>query len=39
MNVKISILPAVIEAYRLITSEEKFQPTLLLEPLLVLETQ
>jgi hypothetical protein len=33
-----STLPAVIRAYLLIKFEEKFQPTLLLEPPLVLET-
>ena len=38
-NEKFSTLPAVIRAYPLIKFEEKFQPTLLLEPPLVLETQ
>ena len=33
-----STQPAVIRAYPLIKFEEKFQPTLLLEPPLVLET-
>ena len=32
------ILPAVIRAYPLIKFEDKIQPTLLLEPPLVLET-
>ena len=37
-NEKISTLPAVIKAYPVIKFEEKLQPTLLLEPPLVLET-
>ena len=37
-NEKIYTLPAVIRAYPLIKFEEKLQPTLLLEPALVLQT-